>query len=1062
MAKFKIGDKVIDPNSSLGGTVINVEEPSFPWMSTQYRVVLTNGTSTRYSEDALQPDFNIDDVFELCKNRNFASYDEYMIVNTLFKIDNVNNNTISTLRASRTQFNAYQFKPLLKFFSSPERRILIADEVGLGKTIEAGHILLELRARKEFRNALIICPKSLREKWKSEMKLRFGIDFTIYGGEDNDGMKYPSKSDLYNAYKEGRDVHAIINYEAIRYKEARNKGEEELEEPKDKVSREKKGKANLIEFLLENKIQQSVVICDESHRLRNEGTLTYKGAVHLLSKSDAVLFLSATPVMIREENLYNQMHLLCPEKYSNGLVFCNRMAQGRPFVFALNALMSGYEPRIIWERLHNAKIKRSIEMNDKDPITQEMTVEEAFWDDPIYKRIKTLFDSPNTAKMRVNLQLNLMKMSAIQNEYSRTTKKQAGAKTVKRCPSKVEITLTPEEQKMFDKYNQAGNTGLGLVQIRRMLASSVYGYCRSHNMVGDSTSRFEELPDAKVDKLLNEILRPSPLNGNRELKKVIVFAVFIDTLIYLKHRLERKGIKSALIDGSVSNRQEVIDRFQADDSIRVLLSSEVGSEGLDMQFCDTIVNYDLPWNPMVVEQRIGRIDRIGQKSEKIYIYNFVVKGSILESIYDKLQSRIDIFKGTIGDLEPILSATYKDGISILEADSKLEQSYYLGELTEEQVLKEEELIEQAIEAQRLILKELSGEMAKHDIANDPYYMEQIALIQKRKSYVTAIELRNLLKRILSINETRCSQCVLETPEDNSGVCTLRIPQNFDDRGCLENFLKQNRPESKDSLKAYDAFVKDIHGKTELSITFDQDVANENHSIVFVNNYSPLILACNEFRRKAGVKIQKAFKFELHPETDILKAGSRYFLLTYQLEISDSAKESAGVVKELFPVLFDVAQGELVSDDAVISEVCSLAQDLGRETQMPSSNDCSPMLVSKFKALATDFINKIVTEKKSDLEEQNNVERKRWIKEFSELYDGKIKYYQGVVKECEESLRFYAEGDVRRKELERKISSNTGTITRLRHEKEKKIEKLNCESKVSILREEVAICYVVIK
>ena len=178
--KFKIGDEVVDPTSSLNGTIVKVEKPIYSYMPYQYEVVLSNGKRSRFEEDCLQQNFDTDDVFALCENRNFANYEDYMIVNTLFKIDNVNSNTISTLRASRTQFKAYQFKPLLKFFASPSKRILIADEVGLGKTIEAGHILLELKARKEFRNAIIVCPKSLREKWQTEMSQRFGIDFTIY------------------------------------------------------------------------------------------------------------------------------------------------------------------------------------------------------------------------------------------------------------------------------------------------------------------------------------------------------------------------------------------------------------------------------------------------------------------------------------------------------------------------------------------------------------------------------------------------------------------------------------------------------------------------------------------------------------------------------------------------------------------------------------------------------------------------------------------------------------------------------------------------------------------
>ena len=439
MAKFKIGDEVVDPVSGLNGYVVKAEAGPYEWMGVHYEVVLSNGTRTTFEEDCLQESFNTNDVFALCKKRNFANYDDYMIVNTLFKIDNVNNNTISTLRASRTQFKAYQFKPLLKFFSSPEKRILIADEVGLGKTIEAGHILLELKARKEFRHAIIVCPKSLREKWRSEMDSRFGLDFTIYGGEDNEGNKYSSMADLINAYKSGRDVHAIVNYERIRYKRPK-KGEDEGRSP-----------TNLVDFIAKNDIQQSVVICDESHRLRNDETLSYAGAEILLDKSDAVIFLTATPVMIKEDNLYNQMHLLCPEKYSDAQMFSNRMSQGRPFVLALSELCAGLELSRIWSHLNGQKIERYIRVETKfGPIAQQevTTVEKRFTGDPVYERVKSLFLGPDNAKTRAMLQMNLMKMSAIQNEFTRTTKRQIRnelSKVNERFPTKITIAQSPRQ-----------------------------------------------------------------------------------------------------------------------------------------------------------------------------------------------------------------------------------------------------------------------------------------------------------------------------------------------------------------------------------------------------------------------------------------------------------------------------------------------------------------------------------------------------------------------------------------------------------------------------------------
>lgn len=1075
IAKFKVGDQVFDPISGLNGFVVKVEEPAYEWMGLQYEVVLSNGTRTTFEEDRLQASFDTSDVFKLCENRNFSNYADYMIVNTLFKIDNVNNNTISTLRASRTQFKAYQFKPLLKFFASPEKRILIADEVGLGKTIEAGHILLELKARKEFRNAIVVCPKSLREKWRAEMSERFGLEFTIYGGEDNEGNKYPSMADLYNAYQSGLDVHAIVNYERIRYKKLR-KG--------DAIGT--RSKPGLIEFILKNNVQNSIVICDESHRLRNEGTLSYAGAKVLLEKSDAAIFLTATPVMIKEDNLYNQMHLLCPEKYSNVQIFANRMSQGRPFVFALSELCAGLELPRIWDRLHAQEIERIVITDTKFGIfshRETLTVDECFSGDPIYERIQALFHARDSARTRAALQLNLAKMSAIQNEFTRTTKRQIRnelSKVNERFPCKITITLAPEEQLEFDRVindydeheNAAGTSSLGLVQIKRMVSSSVYGYCNSRDNLERGIDLYSDKPDAKVDALINEILCPSESNHMRVVKKIIVFAVFVDTIRYLKIRLEKQGVKCAMIDGSVADRQDVVDRFRADDDIRVLLSSEVGSEGLDMQFCDTIVNYDLPWNPMVVEQRIGRIDRIGQASEKIFIYNFVVKGSITEDIYERLAHRIGIFKGTIGDLEPILSAPYRDGQSILEAHNNLEMRYYKGEISKDQALREEELINQAIEAQRLTLEELSSEMDRNTISMDSYYDEQINLIQKRRAYVTEIELRNLLEKVLSVKETKCCQCVLEPSCEDGRVWKLKIPRNLEDRDCLVNFLQRNRPSVSDSLRAYDEFIKGIRGKSELLITFDQTVANENHRMIFVNNYSPLIQACNVFRSKTEIAVKKAFKLELSigdEHGSVLKAGDKFFLLNYQLQISSASGRDKNTIKELCPILFDIGREEIVSNEEVLSKICSLAQDQGRETQMPSGSEFSRGLISKFKALATQAIAKVVENRKADIDEQTNAERNRWSRELKEFYESKIEYYQDEMKRCGAEMEKLSDAlglgvplDYdRQMRIRNEIAGYGGTITRLERERNEKLAKLGSESNVSISREEVSVCYIVI-
>ena len=203
-----------------------------------------------------------------------------------------------------------------------------------------------------------------------------------------------------------------------------------------------------------------------------------------------------------------------------------------------------------------------------------------------------------------------------------------------------------------EKLTQGGT--LGLVQKKRQVASSVYAYLNKEEDLDSGFDAYSEYEDAKFEQLIR-IIEEVFKHGT---KKLIVFALFRRTLKYLSIRLKSRGYKSLIIHGQVDNRADVLTSFKNDPDNHILLSSEVGSEGLDMQFCNSMVNYDLPWNPMVVEQRIGRIDRFGQKSPVVNIYNLIVAGSIQEDIYMRLLDRIGIFRGTIGDMEAILDSPF--------------------------------------------------------------------------------------------------------------------------------------------------------------------------------------------------------------------------------------------------------------------------------------------------------------------------------------------------------------------------------------------------------------------
>lgn len=207
-------------------------------------------------------------------------------------------------------------------------------------------------------------------------------------------------------------------------------------------------------------------------------------------------------------------------------------------------------------------------------------------------------------------------------------------------------------------------------------------------------------------------------------REVLIFTFFVGTAEYLAEELQRRGhrslwiagkVKSAPNDPAADERGRRLFAFREDPSVHVMVSTEVGSEGLDFQFCRHVVNYDLPWNPMVVEQRIGRIDRFGQRSNVIYVHNLVVEGTVEEKILSRLYNRIGLFERSIGDLEAILGDTVRG----------LQRDYLNGRLTPDQA---DRLVDQAaiaIATRRIDSEELevkvrtTGPRGVHPGRDDP-------------------------------------------------------------------------------------------------------------------------------------------------------------------------------------------------------------------------------------------------------------------------------------------------------------------------------------------------------
>ena len=1039
MPQFKIGDKVIKIDNDARGTIVGVKSGRGRVI---YNVTFDLGVTSMVLEPDLRADFNVSDPFERCKSGIFGSYSDYSKTNTTFKIRNSNNSTISSLKALRTLFRAYQFKPLLKFLNSPNRRLLVADEVGLGKTIEAGHIMLELKARKELRNVLIVCPKSLQEKWKAELYEKFGLSFKI--AESTKDLIADLKS------KAGA-VRAIINYERIRVKRSKERNDSKVNA---------RMQANLIEYLEEHPQRFSMVLCDEAHKMRNKDTKTYKGAEVLMGQADTALFLTATPVMISEENLYNLLHLLDNTRYFNYDIFRNRMNENRPFVAALSSVNHNEPLRNILRSLLLAEVEQNFYVN-KESYSSTSSIGNIYKDDPVFKEIVQLCQGEDNTKVRARLQYLLSSMSMMNSVFSRTRKREVTTdmSQAERKPHAVKVSLTQDEQNEFNKViNDYQNDNsytddwgeerltqggaLGLVQRKRQVASSVWAYLNSDMDLERGIDAYAEFEDSKIKKLIDiieEVFRSGTL-------KIVVFALFRKTLNYLRIRLGNAGYKSIIIHGQIKNRNELLQQFRDDDSVQILLSSEVGSEGLDMQFCNSMVNYDLPWNPMVVEQRIGRIDRFGQKSPVVNIYNFIVEGSIQEEIYMRLLDRIGIFKGTIGDMEAILDAQIKfngETMTIQDVYNKMEKEFFTKNLTAKERERKIEEVEQAIANEKENLRHLQ-EGLDNTLTNDAYFKDEINRILYNNSYVTKEELQNYVQSAIRQQLTTCSMEEV-APE----IFEFKVPAS--QPSVLRNFITQYSDSNDESAISVNQFKNKISDSLQFLVTFSQDVAFENRNVNYLNIYHPMIHACLNFFVKNEDKTNTSFSYALHAD-ELLREGNRYYMGVYEI---DSERKVQGVKKknaELLPVVFNLQTGKQEEDQNVVDRIYRRSQVEGTEHNA-TNEDTEDMVIDD---MSYDFAEFVSGEIRSRIEEEkrcNESDRIRNEQQTIEYYKTRIAGFESTINEESWKLDWDWIDDKERLTVSRRIQLAKNQIGTLEREREERLAIIN-EDKQIVMNEKL--------
>ena len=989
-AEFSVGDEVVDILSKKEGVVVTVKERN---RGVQRYVVRFGNVVETCRECDLDRVCSIDDPFERCRKNIYGNYTDFFRSNTTFKIMNSNNSTISSLKASKTMFKSYQFIPLLKFINSDNKRLLVADEVGLGKTIEAGHIMMELKARRELKNVLIICPSALKTKWQVELYEKFGLAFEV-------DTKDKLMSDLQR--RDG-SVRHIINYEMLR---GRGDGLDVY--------------AEFVKYCEDNERKFSLILCDEAHRLRNNTTKIYRSAQKLMSLSDAVVFLTATPEMTSTDNLFYLLRLLDDQTYQSRQVFDLGLQKNRPFIKALRDINHNVPLSSIAKYIIDDTLDLSIRINKKTTIVIPVNMEEKFGDYPNYQKIKEiLISGKDDSTTRAQLQFYLSSMSSMNRIFSRTRKADVitDMSQAKRHPRTECVNMNEDEeyeaQNAIDDF-EARNTvqndhgewvlknPLGLCNLKQRLASSVYGYLNKAEDLEKGIDAYEDREDAKYNKLV-EILKEV---FSKSKQKIILFATYKNTLKYLKIRLLKDGYNAVLIDGDMprEQRDENLYSFRTDDNINVLLSSEVGTEGLDLQFCDSLVNYDLPWNPMKVEQRIGRIDRMGQESSIIHIYNIIYNNSVQTKVFERLLQRIGVFEDTIGDLEAIFDAEY-DGVQIKKLFEDFQHELYSTELTEKELKEKQETICRAVEKEKINLEQISKGL-ENSLTNDAYFRNEIDRILKKNSYVTDNELFGFVRLLIKECLPTC-----ELIDKHNGFFEFKVPQS--NPRALINFITQYHPSNEESAVAAKEFINYIRDTVSFTLTFNQERAFKNKRVVFINLYHPIIQAAVEFFVQNSKPEDKTFRFKIDGKRLGDEKGNYsnvekglYYLAVYKINVS---KEVYGQRKEsnmMHPVVFSVSEPERTFSSDFAEYLLGKVQTEASFDVIDPNNNVDSFTIDDMESYVTDessdFLKNYIYESKQRDENEKKIKESNIL----DSYQQRINRIEEQIKEHEEGIERY--------------------------------------------------------
>lgn len=602
---YNTGDFVFD---TIAGNNVQVLEKIEMWGYISYKVFNpATGRVYKATEEQLNT------------SGSTVQYNEYYLryVILLSKIKNETASGFLSALASGIIPLPHQLHVLNRAMETNNIRYLLADEVGLGKTIEAGMIIKELKSRGLVQRVLVVCPTGLVTQWTSEMQEKFHEKFHVILPSDYDTIRrLTDTEDVYGQYDQ-----VISPMDSIKPIEKHAGWTDERVE---KYNEER------IYSIINS--GWDLIIIDEAHRVAGSSgeVARYKLGYLLSQASPYLLLLSATPHNGKTEPFLRLVRLLDEDAFPN----------------SKSIVKEQVAPYLIRTEKREA-IDNNGNLLFKNRITHLL---EMHWDkrhtyqQELYELVSS-YVSKTYDKARRNRKKNMCLIFLLIIMQRMVTSSTAAV----RQSLERRLYILKNQNTRISSLTE---TDLAEMEIEDDVAEALEAMSLNmaeeideleHIIAVAKQAEFEH-PDVKVEHLVDT--NDNILSEDQH-QKIIIFTEFVATQKYLQQLLENRGFTVSVLNGSMSidERNEALQEFKTKTSI--FISTDAGGEGLNLQFSNIIINYDLPWNPMKIEQRCGRADRIGQKHD-VHIYNFIVADTVENRVRDVLEKKLSVIFKELG------------------------------------------------------------------------------------------------------------------------------------------------------------------------------------------------------------------------------------------------------------------------------------------------------------------------------------------------------------------------------------------------------------------------------